>query len=52
VGAKAGEATPAGATAGYNDAALLLSVLAVIAALIAALRGQAQLSHDPALTAE
>jgi MFS family permease len=52
VGADAGEATPAGATAGYNDAVLLLSALAVIAALIAALRGKAQLSHDPSLTAE
>jgi EmrB/QacA subfamily drug resistance transporter len=52
IGAGVGQATPAGATAGYRDAAGLLAVLAVVAALIAALRGSTPLSQDPALTAE
>ena len=52
IGAGAGEATPAGATAGYRDAALFLAVVSAAAGIIAALRGQTPLSHDPALTAE
>ncbi|MGE5135697.1 MAG: MFS transporter, partial [Gemmatimonadota bacterium] len=52
LGAGAGEATPAHASAGYRHAALLLAALAAAAALIAALRGKTELSHDPALTAE
>lgn len=52
LGAGAGQATPAGATTGYDNTALFLATVAAIAALIAALRGKAQLTHDPALTAE
>ena len=52
IGAGAADATPADATNGYDNAALLLTAIAVIAALIAALRGRTQLSHDPTLTAE
>jgi EmrB/QacA subfamily drug resistance transporter len=52
LGAGAGDATPAGATTGYDNTALLLTAAAAIAALIAALRGRAELSHDPTLTAE
>ena len=52
IGASAGEATPAGAADGYDNAALLLAALAALAAVIAAFRGKAQLTHDPTLTAE
>ncbi|HUZ35139.1 MAG TPA: DHA2 family efflux MFS transporter permease subunit [Streptosporangiaceae bacterium] len=52
IGASAGEATPAGAAAGYDNAALLLAALAALAAVIAAFRGKTQLTHDPTLTAE
>lgn len=52
LGAGQGNATPAGAAAGYDDAAIFLTAVAVLAAFIAALRGRAPLSHDPALTAE
>jgi len=52
MGAGAGEATPAGAAAGYRDAALFLAGVAVAAGIIAAFRGRAPLRPDPALTAE
>ncbi len=52
IGAGAGEPTPAGAAAGYRDAALFLAGVAVAAGIIAAFRGRAPLSRDPALTAE
>lgn len=52
IGAGAGEATPAGAASGYRDAALLLAAVAVVAGIIAGLRGSSRLSHDPALAAE
>ena len=51
-GAGPGEASAQDASAGYDTAALFLASVAVIAAVIAALRGRGTLSHDPALTAE
>jgi EmrB/QacA subfamily drug resistance transporter len=52
LGAGQGNATPAGAVTGYDDAAVFLTVVAALAALIAAVRGPTALSHDPTLTAE
>jgi Na+/melibiose symporter-like transporter len=52
VGAGQGNATPAGAATGYDDAALFLAAVAAVAALIAAFRGRTALSHDPTLAAE
>jgi MFS family permease len=48
----AGQATPPGATTGYDNTALFLATVAAIATLTAAFRGKAQLTHDPTLTAE
>ncbi len=47
-----GEASAQDASAGYDTAALFLASVAVIAAVITALRGRGTLSHDSALTAE
>jgi EmrB/QacA subfamily drug resistance transporter len=52
IGAGAGEGTPAGAASGYRDAALFLAVVAVVAGIIAGLRGSSPLSHNSALAAE
>ena len=52
IGAGAGVATPSAATTGYRDAALFLAAVSLLAAGIAAVRGNSALNSDPTLTAE
>lgn len=52
IGAGIGEGTPAGAASGYRDAALFMAAVAVVAGVVASMRGSSPLSHDPTLTAE
>lgn len=52
IGAGAGTATASGAASGYDDAAVFLAAVAIAAALVAALRGRAKLSHDPSVNVE
>lgn len=52
IGAGTVHTSPAGAATGFDDAALVLAALAVLAAAVAALRGRPNLDHDPTLAAE
>lgn len=52
VGAGTAHSTPSGAATGYRDAIIMLAGLALLAAVVAGLRGRTRLNRDPVLSAE